>query len=1611
MHARLDHWKDQLLDLTYRNGLLNFKAPKAGGRRSVELEPTPLAALLAALQAGKALTLHSAREFPHGTLSPDAALEQRRAYADHDAPDLERRLVQLARDARLNREELGVSTLFLAVGSLLFPESVGSQVLRQAPLLLVPVELQRKSSGARFQLVLSDEELVVNVTLLEKLRRDFGVQLPELLAELPENEHGVDVQRVLAQFSAQLAALPGARVEPTLFLGHFSFTKFMMWRDLDAHTEQLLGSPLLRRLAASGAPAATSALSAGISQEQPAALPSADQLDAQFPPLALSCVYDADSSQLAAMAAASAGTSFVLEGPPGTGKSQTITNLIAHFLGAGKSVLFVAEKRAALDVVQRRLADVGLGPFCLELHSHKAGKAQVIKQLTESFELAGAGDQPATGDTLTPELSRLRTELNSYVQQLHEQRAGGFTTFEVLGLRASVVDAPPLDHQLPPGLSRAGLTSVLGQVRGFREQAEALRADATAGDLRSHPLYGSNLHAWDPALHERTRESCLQLLHSLSQAQDPARYLSTPLGCGVPKNLQQLAALVETSEQLVRCPNLGPALLCDEGAAARIDSGEQLVALCRGARDDEAYLGARFALDKLFLMDLGDARARLERWATAFFLFAWIALWSLRRALRGALRTTPHAASTTPTLPDNRQLLADMQRAERLHGALHRLAGFAAQAARFLGGSPTDWHYFPEQFDSARQLAQDLKQNLRRLGVVQLTPQTGLVLALASPEWAQQREWLKTEAGKLRAQVDRISQLTASLSQQLGFSVQVFGDPAGLDQLERIQTLTSRWQHLRGPTLRAVAQLNTSRTELASVGLADLATRALQLNPETGLPVLAWDALESAVERAFYDAWLAGDAFSRQLLSSFRGREQDARVARFAAVDQQFIAATRRRLRGTIAARQPATAGSAQSEGGLLRREMRKQRGYLAIRELFLRAPHALRRLKPCVLMSPLSVARYLDIHAEPYDLVVFDEASQVTTHDAVGALARAKQAVVVGDSKQMPPTNFFAKRQQETSDDDLPDDLESILDECAAVGLPALRLRWHYRSRDESLISFSNQRYYDGALFTFPSPFSERHTLGVSFQHVAGVYDRGGSRTNRLEAEALVAELVARLRSAEDKSFGVVTFNQPQQLLIEDLLEAAQREHPEIERYFSEDALEPVFIKNLENVQGDERDVILFSICYGPDPDGKFVHNFGPLNQEGGQRRLNVAVTRAREQLRVFASVHAAQIDSARATAKGASDLKLFLDYAERGQLVMSDSAPSSQRASGLSPLEQHVAERLRALGHTVHAQVGIAGYRVDLGVVDPRDPGRYLLGIECDGAMYRRAGVARDRDRIRGMVLGRLGWRLARVWSADWWLDQAREVERLKRLLDDALAKPPDSPAPASPAPDAAPRSQAPPTLINEPSSPASAAAGATQLLPAPAGYPQRPSQGATSVAYQRAQLTPREVGADAFYAQDAALLADITQIIHTESPITIELLTRRLLEAWPQARITKRVSQRVNDLVDRVIQASPMDAEGNVLYRHGDPLHQLTRYRPLLDGDTRELSDVPILELAAAGLAVLQRDISLPRAELARQIGLEMGLGRSSKQAAELGERAIDVLLSRGKATAQAGHIVLE
>lgn len=1384
--GRLAKWKSKLLDLTLRNRLLNFKPSKS----TLRIAAPDLAALEDALSDGSEFRLRAEPEIMDGRDPRSAEVHRdrtgqtpwdelaRTALAGREllvrlAPEeLNATLTGLFRKAREGLEEGGANTLFLSLGLLRWTDTERAEASLLAPILLVPVTLLRQSVRSGFRLVRHDDDAIVNPTLLQMMRQREEIRIGALgslgaagstagAEALPSDDKGIDVARLLQAFRLAVSELKQWEVLDEAHLGLFSFTKYLMWKDLQDRTAQLKANRVVQHLIDRPGEA--------FSREAP--LPGFDRLDDTYAPQDILAPLIADSSQLKAICTIDAGRDLVLEGPPGTGKSQTITNLIAHLLAKGRTVLFVSEKLAALEVVHRRLEQIGLGPFCLELHSAKAKKAEIVRELGATLDIAAqkpSGDWQREADRL----GMLRQSLNGLVDALHRGYPNGLTVYDAIGsciaaeARADTALPSPMPWTDAQVHDRAALDALRELSRRMATLADPI------GRIQGHPLAGISHTEWSPGWQDdllaavRTLDAAIVTF--LQAAQVVCAQLNLPASA---RSLDEWRNLDLLADRLLAAPKVPVGLARaahDAGARARV----QVLVRCGQARNAQwSAIGPGWT-PLLARLDAVELQAEWSRASATWWPKSALDKRSLRRRL-AAFRSdgAPPADEAIAALfaplaavNEEDQMLRSMQ------------ADAQALLQETFSGITTDWPSIasheqwakqfsdavtrvagpdPVRVDALRAALQPLVAENRTL----LRPDAPVGMALA----AQRDAW--RELGRARQALEALAGSALDQSQASG---PVHATTAA-DALERMRATLAGWAagHRR---LQPWCLWRKAREQAIAHGLQGIVSSI-----ETGRAPLA--AMAEHFEHSYRHWWVKKIIDDEPLLRSFSSADHTRCIHEFRAADARFQTLTQDYIAAKLAAGVPWSGLSlpgADVELGRLRREMQKQRRHLPIRQLVQALPTLLPRLKPCLLMSPLSVAQYLDAGYAPFDLVVFDEASQITVWDAVGAIARGRQLVVVGDPKQLPPTNFFSKAADSddtSSGEEQVEDLESILDECLGAGMNRSSLQWHYRSRHESLIAFSNVTYYDSRLITFPSPVTS--DTAVRYEKIDGVYDRGGSRTNRIEAEAVVDAIERHYLDAQantgakPRSIGVVTFNQPQQALIETLLDQRRSRSAELDRAISAASDEPLFIKNLENVQGDERDVICFSTTFGLDATGRMTMNFGPLNGEGGHRRLNVAITRAREAVRIFSSLDPGQIDTSKVRAAGVRDLKHYLDFAIKGpRALLAQSVPTGREPD--SPFEREVMQALRERGWDVHPQVGCSGYRIDLAVVDPTAPGRYLLGIECDGRTYHSGATARDRDRLRQFVLENLGWTIARVWSTDWWRDAQVEVEKLLARLD---------------------------------------------------------------------------------------------------------------------------------------------------------------------------------------------------------------------------------------------------
>ena len=1602
---RLERWKRKLLDLSLRNKLLNFKA----GKNALSLLCHDAGALEDKLASGDKLKLLPAANVMSGAdprnpelhfqqEGEDAALRyaedalaRGEIHTDVSEEELETRLTEVFRSARSSFEEGGANSLHLAIGFVSWIPQ-GKDQHYKAPLILMPVALERRTIRSGFRLVRHDDDARINPTLLQMLRQDFKLTIPDFERDLPTDASGVDVAQTWRIARSHFKDVKGFELTEEVVLSNFSFVKYLMWKDLVDRTEVLKRNPVVRHLI--DTPKDSYGDGSGMPDER--------SLDKDVEPLSLFMPLLADSSQTAAVVAAARGKDYVLFGPPGSGKSQTIANMIVQLMGDGKTVLFVSQKTTALEVVRKRLNDVGLGSFCLEVHSAKAQKNVVLAQLKNAWE-SRAADAANEWQDATADLKRLRDKLNAVVASLHRRHRNGMTAHQALGrvvAGRSVAPGISLPFASPDQHDDAAM-------RQLRESCRQLKIALDAiGDPSLHPLRGIGRQSWSPiwqrdlvAAVERFQSTALALARSCGEM---ARIFGSSASGdpGWMRNCLKFASLMfkpEAANAATLLTRLSDGLR--ESFAAWSSDKDKCAEL-------EKTLSAPYR-DGLMALDLLEL---LDEWRSATSA-NFLVRSGRKKRVWDALAPFTDAAMPEDVGSEIARLIelkAARERANRHNAVLDELGlvwrGLDTPSDQIQ--ALFDWE------DSARATA-------RALGTAS-RPSNLWLDALVSILRDRRAELAESGGIQLAAvhfanDYKAFEAARAALAKLAEPDDEWFGAPLDDKCLIAAATIARRWGGAAAQTQRWCAWRAAARTTM-DLGLQPLITALSSgaiSSPELG----------SAFELGYARWWIEQVVDRDETLRSFVVEQHEDSISRFSELDEQVAQLARRvvagRLSGSIP---PRTAFGKDPEFGTLSREIEKRARHIPLRQLFGQMPTALTKLAPCVMMSPLSIAQFLPAEAKPFDVVIFDEASQIPVWDAIGAIARGQQVIVAGDPKQLPPTAFFDRSDEGYDDATDLEDLDSILDECLGANIPHKRLVWHYRSRHESLIAFSNQRYYDGGLVTFPSPVTDDRA--VRYVNVpGGQYERGKGRVNREEARAIVGDVIRRLSdpafALQASSIGIVTFNTEQQRLIENLLDQERRSHPALERFFGSEWPEPVFVKNLESVQGDERDVILFSVGYGPDAGGRVSQNFGPLNKDGGARRLNVAITRARSELVIFATLKPDQIDLSRTKAEGVRDFKHFLEYAQRGPRALAEAAAPLDRDTE-SPLEDAVRSALEGHGWIVHPQVGVSGFRIDLGIVQPDAPGRYLAGVECDGATYHRSATARDRDRLREQVLRGLGWKIHRVWSTDWWIDADRAIATLHQKLtadmeqerqageeraarenkasDEIAALPLVPPNEILDEPPKFESAVTSPSLVRSENAdePAERYAERTTIE-----NPTRSQAGGASATRTKYAVANIEAAGfkpdrDAFYdtSYRPTLRRMAAHVIAIEGPIFDDVLVHRIARAHKFGRAAGRIRETVLDVVERKFPVSNEDGR-KIFWPEGADKSELPAFR-MGSLDDRDHVDIPLVELGALARRFL--DLGAEPAEAAALIARELGLGRLREAARERFEEAARLAASR-------------
>ncbi len=1327
--SKFDVWEKRLLDLSKRNQLISYKVAGHG----LQLYFYDMGALYRAfvknngnyhlgllpIESDSSFELPLASEAQYEQINADFAKKNLQLLLRNKNQATSLRFFE--RERKKSFEETGSNVFYLALGFIRYFETSKSTAPLFAPIVLMPVDLVKQSKDS-YCIKGREEPPFLNISIFEFFHQEYGVNCDDLLTQINFEEEDLDIDSLLNTVEEKVRKLKRTSIVRTACLNIFNFSKAVMWADVKYRKEELAKNRIIHSIIAGNyACSELEKIGEGIDDE------SSNPMDLALP-------LPADSSQIIAANDCALGKNFILQGPPGTGKSQTITNMIVNAIYQGKTVLFIAEKMAALEVVQKRLNSLSLGKFALEAHSAKADKSSLMSQFEQRVELGSTLSPKEDYLTLANRLKEERDELNRVIKVLHKKGDYFLSFYDAFVNYLNIEEGVPA-LSIPEEYMKGLTLDEFGE--SCRLSKDLYGQYLSNGGYADNPFLMIVEKNYVPGVSKRKVSEALlsykeRLLVFLREWESFAALNGLSLSSSR-KIIEALSSFLEQEQSYHDCL---PSLL--DVDLSSFDS--EVSKLLRSGVAYDQELGEM----RIKFFD-GVFDADWERDCQDYILLegsSFLKKGLGRRKIRKKLLSYQRHKSLIKA-KDFPKVFEDLLALKEKENSLK--AGM--KKYRFLFGDPGaydvrkfDFSLFKSRYDLTKEFldrfggvfsAKQLLSLLEKASSFSLKGKASLLESYSSlKEKEKELEGKGFDFSPLLAKGEETERLLSSV----------------ISCLERIDYLPNWCAFLSSIERGKEHGLDFV---LARVYSGDKLTHSLELSYKKG------------VYAHIMSASLLGDE-----KGSFNSVELEKHLKYYKELIERFRDLTIRETAARVSSRMPSINDSSpsSSQQGILNKAIKSKCRGKSVRQLFEEIKGILPRLFPVFLMSPISCAQYLSPDMPKFDIVIFDEASQMPTSEAIGAIARGKSLVVVGDSKQLPPTSFFQNKLGEDLDSSLADQ-ESILDDCSVIGMPSRYLAWHYRSRHESLIRFSNAKFYGNRLVTFPSP--NDLSTKVRFVNAHGVYGEKGA-TNPIEAKAIVKEIARRLSSPElrERSIGVVTFSSVQQEMVEDLLQEYFSSHKDMERVNAE-SKEPIIVKNLENIQGDERDVILFSICYGPDKKGNLYYRFGPINMQGGEKRLNVAVSRARYEMVVFASFEPERLSSMRSPSKGASELYNFLRYAKDGSESL--TLPNGNVIENKVGFEKDLATRLEQEGYKTSIDVGKSSFRVDVGIIDPEDEGRYILGILCDSYSYESALTSKDRNLVQPSVLDGLGWNLFRVWSFDYLDNPSRVVGLIKERVED--------------------------------------------------------------------------------------------------------------------------------------------------------------------------------------------------------------------------------------------------
>ncbi len=1333
----INNWKAKLLDLSMKNKALNFNVSPAktivpkikivspvlddfikiinsSSKEEFEINSYKMSSLYARDQYGQTKTFYS--HTINDILSKNPNIAKSKIYCEYGNSAtqnlLDNTLKKIYKIAKMWKDEYSIDVLYLAFGFLKWFESKDSYEPKYAPLLFLPVELKNNANIWSIK-IKNDGAFVNNESLVRKLDNDFNID-----ATFDNESDNLNLayteycQKILSQCDDERW-----EIDNSVYLSNFDFSKIHIYKDIETNIEKIIDSDFFKNLMD-----LENDIDSSTNEINEANIDSKIDVFEQYK------ILDSDSSQEIAVQNAIRGKSFVLQGPPGTGKSQTITNIITELISRNKKILFVAEKNAALQVVYNNLRKIGLEKYAIPIHDSKVNKTHILQELAESIDKAKLFEiDEQKMANFAENYEKVKDILTNYGQVLLKKCEPEFESiYEYIGKYFYYKDAFDLHFVINNilDINNAKFTSILESIDRFFYAYKTIKFN-----YKDHKWYGFEnfeLDSFDKnelfaKLSELNNRS-LQLRNYLSLNNILSN--KSIIDINFTKKIKDINSLLELYK------SIKPEYKNDALTISQIENNyqliNQLIDLINHKNDLVASLeviwtNLLFANDQN-IENVYEYVKKTHKKPFRFLSPKW------NRQIKQIKKSLKN-----PKLLKNVDIVKHFEMFVDLSESNKKIENILNQLAFFI--DTNDQNMINDSKDKL-----ELLTHLYKKSIISNT----LLSILANDE----------KKSKLSSEV-------VSFLDKFYYLVEILNKESdSYDYLDFIdfKNVVNILVNSRSE-LEEYLNFLTYKKELYDADLSSFVEAIFAKNITDNYKSIFLKRFYKQLIESILDSELQNsDAiFMNSNLELFRQRDkQISQIAK-----DRIIMHIDKNIKKSTAFQ------SANPQYNIIKREASKKRTRVSFKTIFEQALDFILKLKPCLMLSPLTVSHLFKDIDYKFDTVIFDEASQIKPETAISSLFRAKQVIIVGDKEQMPPSNFFSSidnddfAESNEIEQDVSSGYESLL-KLADGNLNSIKLKWHYRSKYEDLITTSNNFIYKD-LVTFPNSKSPSEYEGLHFEY-AKPKETDYEQETIIKSLDILKKIITNYRNKY--SVGIVVFNLEIEKRVNEELEKFKSSNPDLSFFFDDEVNEPFFVKNIETVQGDERDFIIFVINGKVNKNNRFGVLFGEINKENGYRRLNVAITRAKRGLIVVSNFKHSEVDWFRSDQPGIKMLEKFIKNAEFGiNISESENEYSTSRFDSL--FEKEVYDELTKRGWNVKRQIGYSDFKIDLAITEPYNENKFILGIECDGSSFNLSKTARDRDRLRQQIFESRGWIIHRIWSADWFKNPSHQINIIEEKL----------------------------------------------------------------------------------------------------------------------------------------------------------------------------------------------------------------------------------------------------